>query len=182
MGGNASWRRRTLEEFGLWDECTPIEDEPSLCYRVHAGKQPGDHMVFDPVTTMIRRLGVAGGMDKRALSPAGYGAKLFTFFHNVIAHYFPVRFALLYPLYVGFLAFQVYDWLLDDARGRTPTGKVLAGAGFTLASVCGDNGSDAGGCDGSATASASTARRSRPTDPDRLAAESEVRAGYLPAA
>jgi len=133
MGGNASWRRRTLDEFGLWDECTPIEDEPSLCYRVHAGRRPGEHMVFDPVPTMIRRLGVAGGMDKRALSPAGYGAKLFTFFHNIVAHYFPVRFALLYPLYVGFLAFQVYDWLLDDARGRTPAGKVLAGVGFTLA-------------------------------------------------
>lgn len=133
MGGNASWRRRALEQHGLWDECTPVEDEPSLCYRVHAGKQPGEHMIFDPVPTMIRRLGVAGGMDKRVLSPAGYGQKLFTFFHNIVAHYFPVRFALLYPLYVCTLAYQVYDWLFDDARGRSGAGKVLAAIGFTLA-------------------------------------------------
>lgn len=133
MGGNASWRRSTLATYGLWDECTPVEDEPSLCYRVHAGKQPGEHMIFDDQTQMIRRLGVAGGMDKRKLSPAGYGQKLFTFFHNIVAHYFPVRFALLYPLYVGFLAYQVYDWLFDDARGRTAAGRVLAAIGFTLA-------------------------------------------------
>ncbi len=133
MGGNAAWRRTTLAEYGLWDECTPVEDEPSLCYRVHAGKRPGEHMIFDNETQMIRRLGVAGGMDKRKLSPAGYGEKLFTFFHNIVAHYFPLRFALLYPLYVAFLAYQVYDWLFDDARGRTPTGRVLAAIGFTIA-------------------------------------------------
>src|SRR4051812_43930082 len=38
MGGNAAIPRRTLERFGLWDECTPIEDEPSLAYRINAGK------------------------------------------------------------------------------------------------------------------------------------------------
>src|SRR5580693_6072239 len=32
MGGNAAIPRRTLERFGLWDECTPIEDEPSLAF------------------------------------------------------------------------------------------------------------------------------------------------------
>ncbi|MEP6865761.1 MAG: glycosyltransferase, partial [Deltaproteobacteria bacterium] len=32
MGGNAAIPRNTLERFGLWDECTPIEDEPSLAY------------------------------------------------------------------------------------------------------------------------------------------------------
>ena len=36
MGGNAAIPRRTLERFGLWDECTPIEDEPSLAYRINA--------------------------------------------------------------------------------------------------------------------------------------------------
>jgi hypothetical protein len=134
MGGNAAWRRSALARFGLWDECTPVEDEPSLCYRVSAGKRGDEHLVFDPEAKMIRRLGVAGGMDKRRLSPAGYGAKLFTFFHNVVAHYFPVRFALLYPLYVGFLAYQVYDWLFDDSRERRSTaGRLGAAAGFTLA-------------------------------------------------
>jgi hypothetical protein len=39
MGGNVAIPRQTLERFGLWDECTPIEDEPSLSYRINAGKQ-----------------------------------------------------------------------------------------------------------------------------------------------
>src|ERR1043165_2190945 len=40
MGGNVAIRRSPLERFGLWDECTPIEDEPSLAYRISAGKRP----------------------------------------------------------------------------------------------------------------------------------------------
>jgi glycosyltransferase involved in cell wall biosynthesis len=134
MGGNAAWRRAALARFGLWDECTPVEDEPSLCYRVQAGKRPGEHLVFDPAARMIRRLGVAGGMDKRRLSPAGYGGKLFTFLHDVVAHYFPARFVLLYPAYVGLLAYQVYDWLFDAARGqRSVAARLAAAVGFTVA-------------------------------------------------
>ena len=39
MGGNAAIPRRTLERFGMWDECTPIEDEPSLAYRIGAARR-----------------------------------------------------------------------------------------------------------------------------------------------
>src|SRR5262245_33721117 len=55
MGGNAAIPRRTLERFGLWDECTPIEDEPSLAYRINAGKRPDEYLLFDPNVKMIRR-------------------------------------------------------------------------------------------------------------------------------
>jgi hypothetical protein len=134
MGGNAAWRREALARFGLWDECTPVEDEPSLCYRVARGKRPDEYLVFDPEARMIRRLGVPGGMDKRQLSPYRYGSKLFVFFHDIVGHYFPARFVLLYPAYFVFLAYQVYDWLFDDARGRRSLGGVIAAAiGFGLA-------------------------------------------------
>jgi hypothetical protein len=43
MGGNAAIPRKTLERFGLWDECTPIEDEPSLAYRINAGKRADEY-------------------------------------------------------------------------------------------------------------------------------------------
>ena len=82
---------------------------------------------------MIRRLDVPGGMDKRRLSPWGYAGKLFRFFHDVVAHYFPVRFTLLYPAYVGLLVQQVYDWLIDDTRGRrSPAARAGSAAAFTL--------------------------------------------------
>lgn len=134
MGGNAAWRRAALERFGLWDECTPIEDEPSLCYRVQRDKAPDEYLVFDPAPQMIRRRGIPGGMDKRQMTAAGYGWRLFQFFHNIVAHYFPLRFALLYPAYVGFLAYQVYDWIFDDSKHRRGTAASVALAiGFTLA-------------------------------------------------
>jgi len=133
MGGNAAWRRAALERFGLWDECTPVEDEPSLCYRVQRGKRPEEYLLFDPEARMIRRLDVPGGMDKRMLSPWGYGGKLFVFFHDVLAHYFPARFVALYPAYVALLAVQVHDWLLDDTRGRRSAGaRAVSAAAFTI--------------------------------------------------
>jgi glycosyltransferase involved in cell wall biosynthesis len=133
MGGNAAWRRSTLARFGLWDECTPIEDEPSLCYRVQAGKRAEEYFLFDPEARMIRRLDIPGGMDKRRLSAAGYGHKVFTFLHNVVGHYFPLRFVALYPAYVGLVTVQVMDWLFDDARARrSAVGRALTAAGFCL--------------------------------------------------
>jgi glycosyltransferase involved in cell wall biosynthesis len=134
MGGNAAWRRAALERFGLWDECTPIEDEPSLCYRVAREKAPGEYLAFDPAPAMIRRRGIPGGMDKRQLGVAEYGWRLFQFFHNIVGHYFPARFALLYPAYVCFLAYQVYDWIFDDSKHRRgPVGSIALAVGFTLA-------------------------------------------------
>jgi hypothetical protein len=116
MGGNAAWRRTTLERFGLWDECTPVEDEPSLCYRVMAGKRSDEYFLFDSAPVMVRRLDVPGGMNKRYQSTLAYSRKLFAFFHNIIGHYFPVRFIALYPVYVVFFAAKVLEWLIADSH------------------------------------------------------------------
>ncbi|MEZ4367865.1 MAG: glycosyltransferase family 2 protein [Kofleriaceae bacterium] len=134
MGGNAAIPRTTLARFGLWDECTPIEDEPSLAYRIGAGKQPEEYLLFDPTPQMIRRLEVPGGMAKRSLSGLGYGKKVFTFLHNIVGHYYPARFVLLYPAYYVFLAYHVIEWIVSDSK-RHPRvlDKVLGTLGFTLA-------------------------------------------------
>jgi glycosyltransferase involved in cell wall biosynthesis len=133
MGGNAAIPRRTLERFGLWDECTPIEDEPSLAFRIGAGKRPDEYLLFDPSIQMLRRLDVPGGMDKRTLSGPAYARRVFTFLHNIIGHYFPVRFALLYPAYIFLAGYHVTQWICSDSRRhRTLTSRVLAVAGTHL--------------------------------------------------
>jgi len=133
MGGNAAIRRSALERFGLWDECTPIEDEPSLSYRIAAEKRPDEYLLFDPDIAMIRRLEVPGGMAKRTLSGAAYAKKVFTFLHNVVAHYFPMRFALLYPAYGAFVWFHVTQWIVSDSKRHvTLPARIVGVTGWTL--------------------------------------------------
>jgi len=134
MGGNAAIPRRTLERFGLWDECTPIEDEPSLAFRINAGKAPDEYLLFDPDVKMIRRLDVPGGMAKRTMSGPRYAKRVFTFLHNIIGHYFPVRFVLLYPLYLYMASYHVTQWICSDSiKHRTLFQRIWATAGFFLA-------------------------------------------------
>jgi glycosyltransferase involved in cell wall biosynthesis len=133
MGGNAAIRRSTLERFGLWDECTPIEDEPSLAYRIDASKRPDEYLLFDPEPQMIRRLDVPGGMAKRTMSGPVYAQRVFTFLHNIIAHYFPIRFVLLYPLYIYLVAYHVIQWICSDSKKHQTLGRrIWAVTGFCL--------------------------------------------------
>jgi glycosyltransferase involved in cell wall biosynthesis len=133
MGGNAAIRRSTLERFGLWDECTPIEDEPSLSYRINAGKHPDEYLLFDPEPKMIRRLDVPGGMAKRTMSGPIYAKRVFTFLHNIIGHYFPIRFVLLYPGYIYFVAYHVIQWICSDSKKhQTLARRIWATSGIIL--------------------------------------------------
>jgi len=133
MGGNAAIPRRTLERFGLWDECTPIEDEPSLAYRIRAGKAEDEYLLFDPDVEMIRRLDVPGGMAKRTLSGPRYAQRVFTFLHNIIGHYFPLRFVLLYPAYIYFVAYHVIQWICSDSKKhQTLPRRIWATAGIVV--------------------------------------------------
>jgi glycosyltransferase involved in cell wall biosynthesis len=136
MGGNAAIPRRTLERFGLWDECTPIEDEPSLAYRIHAGKQPDEYLLFDPNVQMIRRLDVPGGMGKRTMSGPRYAKRVFTFLHNIVGHYFPARFVLLYPAYIAFVLLHCLEWINSDSKKHdTWPKRIVASIGMSLAIV-----------------------------------------------
>jgi len=118
IGGNSAVRRTAMERFGLWDECTLIEDEHSFSYRVRAGKRAGEYMLFDPEPVMIRRFDVPGGMDKRRMTPRHLARRLFDFQHDVLAHYFPVRFALLYPVYVILAYVVAMDWVWNELSAR----------------------------------------------------------------
>jgi glycosyltransferase involved in cell wall biosynthesis len=133
LGSNASVRRSAIERFGLWDECTRVEDEASFCYRMLAGKTKEEYLVFDPDAAIVRRLDIPGGLDKRTMTMGEYGRAVFDFFHNIVAHYYPVRFVLLYPGYVAMLAFVSIEWVLLGSR-RYPTvwQKALAVAGVIV--------------------------------------------------
>jgi glycosyltransferase involved in cell wall biosynthesis len=136
MGGNAAIPRKTLERFGLWDECTPIEDEPSLAYRINAGKREDEYLLFDPNVQMIRRLDVPGGMGKRTMSGPRYAKRVFTFLHNIVGHYFPGRFVLLYPAYVAFVLLHCLEWINSDSKKHdTWPRRIVASIGMTLAIV-----------------------------------------------
>ncbi|MEO8706142.1 MAG: glycosyltransferase [Kofleriaceae bacterium] len=133
-GTNASIRRTALERFGLWDECTPIEDEPSIAFRINDMKADHEYLVFDPETTIRRRLDVPGGMAKRTLGGFGYAKKTFTFLHNIVGHYFPIRFALAYPLYYFYAAVMTTDWILTDSiKHDSHVRRFLSIAGVWLA-------------------------------------------------
>jgi len=131
MGGNAAIPRTTLERFGLWDECTPVEDEPSLAFRIGREKQAHEYLLFDPSVKMIRRLDVPGGMAKRTLSGPAYAKKIFTFLHNIIGHYFPVRFALFYPAYFYQCVYMVTQWICSDSKKHTTLFQRVTGVAGT---------------------------------------------------
>jgi glycosyltransferase involved in cell wall biosynthesis len=135
MGGNAAIPRRTLERFGLWDECTPIEDEPSLAFRINAGKRDDEYLLFDPDVKMIRRLDVPGGMAKRTLSGPAYAKRVFTFLHNIIGHYFPLRFVLLYPAYIYFVAYHCIQWVCSDSKAHEGLWRKIAATAGIIVSL-----------------------------------------------
>lgn len=136
MGGNAAIPRTTLERFGLWDECTPIEDEPSLAYRINESKREDEYLLFDPTPKMIRRLDVPGGMAKRTMSGPVYAKRVFTFLHNVVGHYFPLRFVLLYPAYLVLVAYHVIQWICSDSKKHTTLPRrIWATSGIVLSLI-----------------------------------------------
>ncbi len=129
-GGNVSLRRSALARFGLWDECTPVEDELSFNYRLRARKRTEEYLLYDPEALMLRRVDVPGGMNKRYMPVTAVGERIFEFLHNIIGHYFPVRFALLYPAYVVLLYGVCCGWLWGEIHGQggklRRLGKMLA--------------------------------------------------------
>jgi hypothetical protein len=124
-GGNASLRRSAVERFGLWDETTVEGEEASFCFRLMRHKRPSEYLVFSPVPLMIRRLDIAGGLARRT---AGSLAQLwlhFEYAHRSVGRYFPVRFALLYPLFLLRVLWATIEYTWEDARYPTTRERVL---------------------------------------------------------
>ena len=65
-----------------------------------------------------------------------YAKRVFTFMHNIIGHYFPVRFVLLYPAYIYFVAFHAIEWIVSDSkRHQTAASRIWASAGMIVSIV-----------------------------------------------
>jgi len=135
-GTNSAIRRSVLERFGMWDTCTSIEDENSLCFRIQRGKRSDEFMVFDPDAWILRRLDIHGGLAKRKMSTIGFGRRLFQFLHNVIGHYHRARFVCLYPAYMVLLWYHACERIYDGESWKydgRPLRKAVSLSAFTLA-------------------------------------------------
>ncbi len=119
-GTNSAIRRSVLQRFGMWDPCTTIEDENSLCFRILRGKSVDEYMVFDPEATIHRRLDIDGGLDKRQMTTSEYAHRIFVFLHNIIGHYHRTRFLALYPAYIGLLWWVTSEWILFESSHYQP--------------------------------------------------------------
>src|SRR5690606_18254389 len=58
------------------------------------------------------------------------------FLHNIVGHYFPLRFVLLYPAYLFFVAFHAIEWICSDSKKhRTFARRAWATAGLIVSIV-----------------------------------------------
>jgi hypothetical protein len=96
--------------------------------------RPGEYLVFDPEATMIRRLHIEGGMDKRHIGVLRFGWRMFEYFHKVLGYYHRRRFLALYPVYFVFFPVVIASWVWNESaahRGR-PLRRIAAIACFCL--------------------------------------------------
>jgi glycosyltransferase involved in cell wall biosynthesis len=115
IGSNASVRSSLLRRIGGWDEGIPINEEQSFAIKFHRARRPGERFLFDPSPAVWRRTDVPGGLARR------FGADwhvreleawLF-YYRHVVAHYFPLRYRLLYPLFLFRALQKVTFWVWD---------------------------------------------------------------------
>jgi glycosyltransferase involved in cell wall biosynthesis len=125
IGSNVSIRRSLLDRIGGWDEGIPINEEQSFAFKFHLAKRPGEHFTYDPVPTIWRRTDIPGGLNRR------FGADWYLreldawlfYFRHVVAHYFPLRYRLLYPLFLLRAIQKVSFWIWDEDNSHRPVGE-----------------------------------------------------------
>lgn len=122
IGSNVSIRRSLLHRIGGWDEGIPLNEEQSFAFKFHRGKRPGEHFVYDPIPTIWRRTDIPGGLNRRFGTDwhlRELDAWLF-YFRHVVAHYFPWRYGLLYPLFLLRAIQKVSFWIWDQDNSHRP--------------------------------------------------------------
>lgn len=116
-GTNASIRRSAIERAGGWDDARD-HDEDSFNFRFARIKERREYFVFDPKPVILRRLDVPGGLDRRKQSvPQRLLAEL-RYSHGVIRRYFPLRFWLLYHVYLACAAQRAVAYVLASRRHK----------------------------------------------------------------
>jgi hypothetical protein len=135
VGSNASVRRSLIERIGGWDEGIPMGEEQSFAFKFARARRPGEHLTYDPRPQVWRRVNIDGGLDRRSRHD-WYRRDLegrVIYYHGVVAHYFPWRFRLLYPLYLLRVIEQVLIWLWDADNADRGFGERLRATLLTLA-------------------------------------------------
>ncbi len=113
-GTNASIRKSAIVRGGGWDD-EMDHDEDSFNFRFARIRTPGEFFVYDPKPAILRRLDIAGGLGRRQQGVGGRLRAELRFSHAVIRRYFPIRFWLLYPLYL-WCALSRAIWDVVEAR------------------------------------------------------------------
>jgi glycosyltransferase involved in cell wall biosynthesis len=116
-GTNASIRRSAIERAGGWDDAQD-HDEDSFNFRFARIKAEHEYFVFDPKPVILRRLDVPGGLGRRQQT---VGQRLVTelrYSHGVVRRYFPLRFWLLYHLYLACAAQRAVAHVLAARRHK----------------------------------------------------------------
>ncbi len=115
IGSNASVRRSLVERIGGWDEGIPMNEEQSFAIKFARMRNAGEYFKFDPSPMMWRRTDVPGGLARRSGDSwhlREFEARLF-YYRHVVGFYFPLRYRLLFPLFLLRALFQVLEWIWD---------------------------------------------------------------------
>lgn len=131
-GTNGSVRREVALRAGLWDESVRALEEHSFGFKFARVKKPGEYLAWKSSPTIVRRVDVRGGMDKRNGDIRKELETQLNFTHRIVKRYHPERFSRLYPLYLAsaFVRTMAFvwdpDWFQDSLGERLQrTGEFL---------------------------------------------------------
>ncbi|NOZ86456.1 MAG: glycosyltransferase [Deltaproteobacteria bacterium] len=135
IGSNASVRRSLIERIGGWDEGIPVGEEQSFSFKFARNRKPGEQFIYDPKPIIWRRVNIEGGLNRRS-KPDWYIRELnarISYYHDVVAYYFPWRVRLLYPIFLLRTLEQVWEWIWDpDNNNRDAMERFKACAAVVL--------------------------------------------------
>jgi len=116
-GSNVSCRRSLVDRIGGWDEVPGLMwgEEQSFSFKFLDERRADEYFAFDPLPVMVRRTDIAGGCARRTTT--GWLARELSarllYFHSIVAHYGPLRFWLLYPLFLIWILGRLLSWIWE---------------------------------------------------------------------
>lgn len=93
-GTNSSIRREWALKAGLWDTHVKNQDEHSFAFKLQPLLVDGYRLDFRKEPSVIRRMDIEGGMDKRNFSTLNEWQNNYNYYSKVIFKYFPFSFFL----------------------------------------------------------------------------------------
>lgn len=124
-GTNGSVRREVALRVGLWDESVKALEEHSFGFKFARAKLPGEYLAWRSEPTIVRRVDVRGGMDKRSGDLRKELETQLRFSHFVVSKYHEKKFRRLYPAYLASAMVRTtafiwdYDWFDMPFSDRT---------------------------------------------------------------